>query len=582
MNCKNKNKKSDGITDKAIKSNKKKKIDVLDNDSYNSFVQSLIDLSRNDVDRLMNIDKDEFVRKTNSYGLITYEYFQRIKKDAYKVIQNSGFCNLKETFFDDGIYLIVGDSHGKHTKTKMFTLLKTLNKNLKFDKIIHVGHILDDDNEISYCWKDFDNLLILARSEELETLQNIKVKENYKYEIIRKNVFLGELEIANQEMISDFVKTGVSSLDSYRYNNPTIISCHRQEFDNKVSWKENVFGASPGCLCEKHIVKTVKQIDFLNGGQVKEVRPSCFSKYRRQDEMNEYWEQGFIIVEIKNTKYSIVPCRVQKVGENYATSYFDKIYIGSNVAKPTKKIFVNADIHCDFHDNDIIDLQEKIVHDYVPDVYVNLGDLINNKSINHHELSKGYHISKDYFDEYLSYFNLVERLSSWAKDVYLIKGNHERFMSDFCSKFPQLSNIFNSLIDAPLVKNKWKVKQLKEVLEIDGVKFIHGDLNFFGQSGKTLEKIAKTFGENTVSGHSHYTSIRFGCHSIGFSGLFNQEYNETTCSRWNHGFAIVNIYKGVPFILNYAVYDNFVVINDKIYIGKDEYKNKKNIEIDIK
>ena len=48
----------------------------------------------------------------------------------------------------NGRYLVVSDSHGKHTSRGMFRLLNNLNANLKFNAVIHVGHILDDDNDI--------------------------------------------------------------------------------------------------------------------------------------------------------------------------------------------------------------------------------------------------------------------------------------------------------------------------------------------------------------------------------------------------------------------------------------------------
>jgi hypothetical protein len=36
------------------------------------------------------------------------------------------------------------------------------------------------------------------------------------------------------------------------------------------------------------------------------------------------------------------------------------------------------------------------VKEYKPDIYVNLGDLLNNKSLNHHEMQKGYFIQSSF------------------------------------------------------------------------------------------------------------------------------------------------------------------------------------------
>jgi predicted phosphodiesterase len=75
----------------------------------------------------------------------------------------SGAKNPLNMTLTNGRYLVVSDSHGKHTSRGMFRLLNNLNNNLKFDAVIHIGHILDDDNDISYLWKDFSNFIVVAR-----------------------------------------------------------------------------------------------------------------------------------------------------------------------------------------------------------------------------------------------------------------------------------------------------------------------------------------------------------------------------------------------------------------------------------
>lgn len=549
-----------------------------DEDVFVHLVNALVELSRHDLGRLNLIKKDEFLFKTNSESFLSDFKFEDIKAEALNVIQSLGMANPEELTLEDGKYLIVSDSHGKHTKTKMFELLISLNKKMKFDKVIHLGHILDDDNTISYWWNEFENLIVLARKEEIERIQS--VKESHKYQIVREKIYIGDVVVSNQEHITDYVKTPITNLDSYKYKENTIVNLHRLEFGNRGGYNNSRFIASPGCLCENHIVKTIKQIDFADGYQVKETRSFGFSKYRKMAEMYDFWEQGLIILNVKDGEVSVVPCYINKIGGDYAISYFDKIYVGKRICKPHKKVFVNADVHCSAQDEAIIDLQEKIIKDYKPDIYVNLGDFLSNEPLNHHDMAKGNVITANYLDEYLVFFNLVNRLNKWADKIYFIRGNHERFMVDFYRKFPQLQSILEKLFNEPFERFNWNVIDHKEVLDIDNVKFIHGDLRLYGQSGKNVDKIAKTFGRNTLMGHSHSTASRFGCQVIGLTGLMNQNYNDVTGSNWNHGFALINFYNKIPFISNIAVY-NYTFIGDEVYRGVEKEAVIKDIKIDL-
>jgi hypothetical protein len=59
-------------------------------------------------------------------------------------------------------------------------------------------------------------------------------------------------------------------------------------------------------------------------------------------------------------------------------------------------------------------------------------------------------------------------------------------MNDFTNKFPQLKGLFNQLYESPLNQYSFIQHPLKSILEIDGVKFLHGDLRIFGNSGTFL------------------------------------------------------------------------------------------------
>lgn len=541
-----------------------KKTDEIDK---STMISALMELSRHDIQRLHAISKNEFVKKTNASSIISKFDFNELKELAEQQLYSLGLHRPINMTLGKGRYLVVGDSHGKHTPRIMFKLLRNLNKHLKFDKIIHIGHILDDDNIISYCWKDFDNLVVIAKTEEAMGIENAINNEGYDFAVVRQTVNFGKLQVANQDMIGDYVRPGIESMDNRIYNTSTILNSHKHEFDTRCAYNRKLCYATPGCLCKKHIVKTIRQIDFTSGYQVKIAYPSSFIKYRRMNQLLELWEQGMAIVEVdEKGDYTIVMCRIKPIGKEYATSYFDKIYCGNTVHEPDNKIFFNSDLHIPQHSTHFLEVQDKLIKDYKPDIYVNLGDIYSGESLNHHKMQKGEVIFSKYLDE-ISHINwILSKMSTWARKKYLLLGNHERFVEDFTKRFPQLKDMLMLPLLASIENCDYDVKFFKDVLNIGNLKCIHGDFKMYGQKGGNfLIKIANTFTSPVIVGHLHYTGIRAGCYMIGLSGDYNQQYNEVNATNWLMGVGICNQYKGESFLNTIPMINNKIRLNNKTY-----------------
>jgi len=543
-------------------------------------VEAFVLLSRRDPERLKTITEKEFRRKINFETDPLPVSFNELKNKAKQELDSIGLGNPEEISLGEGTYLIVGDSHGKWTKNKMFDLLTQVNKTLKPDKIIHVGHILDDDNDISYNWGQFKNLIVVAKQEELHIVQEQRNKYDFMFDIVRGGVNLGDdLFVMNQDMIQDYVRTSLKSLDAVVFDPKVIVNCHRLESITKCS-EENTssYILSPGCICEPHIVKTIKQIDYLDKKTVKQAFYGGFSKYRRMQHLYNYWNQGLLVIHVDSEgNHTIIPCLIRKMSDGFATSYFDKIISNTGVHKPTKKIFVTADAHCPDHDTSALDVQEQICKDYKPDALVNLGDVDDYASLNHHEMDRGVVILKDIISEAATTHYVMKRMAKWAKELHVIHGNHERFALDFISKFPQFASCLNFKFLCGIEELGYKMTDLKDVLKIGSTKFIHGDIKMYGQPGDKMEKASRTFGENIFIGHVHYPAIRFGSYSIGLSGKLDQEYNEPNASTWIHGFGMCNQYKGLSWPTTIAIYNYACIINGKIYnpVNPDSWKVKK-------
>jgi hypothetical protein len=90
----------------------------------------------------------------------------------------------------------------------------------------------------------------------------------------------------------------------------------------------------------------------------------------------------------------------------------------------------------------------------------------------------------------------------------------------------------------------------------------------FGQNGSKLEKASRTFDGSNCGifiGHIHRPEIRFGCFSIGLSGVLDHEYNEPESSNWMHGFGLCNQWAGVNFMTTIGIINNTCIINGKTY-----------------
>jgi len=539
----------------------------------NDLAAHMVNLSRHNVDKLDEMSKSFFIEKTNLLEKDLPIPFKDLKRHAQQLLSKMGFYYDSQIQLGKGIYIIVGDSHGKHTRRYMFNLLKTLNKFLKANKIIHIGHILDDDNDISYCWDDIKNLVILAKKEELQQLSDMQ-----KYNIIRNEIFLGNLSVCNQDEISDYTNTSIGRIKKQIFPNTTVLNLHRHEMDSRTRMvdAEQSQLVSPGCLCEPYVVRTIKQINWDDSKiQVKLAYWDGFSKYRKMRHRYIFWEQGLLVVHVdENNNFDIIPCKIQKTSKGYTTSYFDKIITENEILDPKEKVFFNTDLHVPSHDENILSLQEQFCEDYKPDVVVNLGDLADNRALNHHEMEKnGWKINKSILDEYASAHYVLKQMRRWGKIYHLLLGNHERFVKDFFDKLPQFKDLLSFSFLCNIKSLNINLIDMKNILRLHKMKFIHGDLKMFGAKGSgRLEKASQVIGDNTILADAHYPAIRFGCYSVGLTGKLNQEYNEPSVTRWLHGFGYSNVFEDKCFISLVNIDKNRFSINNKKYVPKNTSK----------
>lgn len=540
----------------------------------------LIQRVRNDPHRLDTITKQEFSKHLESEwrSWLSTISMEILKRNARDVLEQLGLMRPTDASFGKGRYLIVSDSHGKHTPSELFQMFHVVNHELRCNKVIHIGHILDDDGIISYRWHDFKNLVVVSRPEEaLEIEKHIRKSLGAaEFDVVRDAVMLGNLEVSNQDLVQDYSKTmfGGAAIEPDMFPETVILSGHRQEVDTRVTYKGVNLVVSPGCVCEPHIQKAIRKV--CEGDMVKVIKsqPEYTYTHRRRRHIYKMWDRGFAVVEVDaEGNYSIIPCRIQQVempdgSKQFCTAYFNRVFTENGPVEPDTKIMVAGDAHVPRHDPQILDILDQVAKDFKADIYVNLGDYMNYGSLSHHTLDRGEPVFDDMVKDYAHGRYILEKMSRWAKKRYILRGNHERFSRDFIRKNPQLTNILSFDLWLGCKSLGYEVVDYQDILTLGSTSFAHGDIN--RRSPNTIKRIFPD--HPTFIGHFHRPQIKGDLFAVGLTGLMDQEYNAEAFSNWVHGFGLVVQYRGVSMATTIPIIDYQVMINSRSYTsGRDDF-----------
>ena len=502
--------------------------------------------------------------------------FQEIKSAAMAQIDRLGMTYPKTRKMGQGRYLVCGDSHGKHTPLGVFRLLEVINRELACASLVHMNDASDENDEISYEWQKFRNLVVLGKLNELHILK----RQVYQYDVVRQRIMLGNIAVENQYDHGDFVKKRIGNVDPMTIPDMAIIPSHRQEMHSHCGYRRERLVMSPGCLCKRHVNRTNKMLIFKGGPHTRMTFTLGYHKYRKQEQDSARWENGVILVEVgADDRATAHLLRLFQTRDGWTTCYAGVAYTENGARKVEKKRFVNGDMHSGFHDPKVLDIQEQFCADYKPDVHVNVGDVLDNRALNHHMGgTKGpafykdgdRYVYRDSMSEIASARNVLRRMRGWAPESHLIIGNHERFASDLANQMPQIQDMLDPRFLLGTDEMGIKVTPLKATLDFGCVRFVHGDVRVWGGSGGSrMDKIANNYGPNTVIGNVHYPALRAGCYAVPMSGLLDQKYNEVDASQWMQGFAYADEYDGHCFVSLVVITGGQCIVGGKRYAARD-------------
>lgn len=238
---------------------------------------------------------------------------------------------------------------------------------------------------------------------------------------------------------------------------------------------------------------------------------------------------------------------------------------------PHKKPLIVSDIHLPYHDINAIEIAlEKAYKDNVDSIYLN-GDILDFYQVSRFTKEGGAMSIKEERDMFFEFIGWINE--NFNVPIYFKAGNHEERLAKYINeKAPDLAQLpelslsgFLKLdeLDIQFVDGRQKAMMGKLIV-------VHG--HEFGESifspvnpARGLFLRAKS---TTLAGHNHQTSEHhennlkndsMACFSTGCLCQLTPNYRPFAYTKWNHGFAIVEIDEDESFeVSNYRIIDGKV------------------------
>ena len=467
------------------------------------------------------------------------DQFVQIQTDADARLEEFGYYNdIEREYPCCGTYLIIGDTFGTHTPAQVFDLMRLVVKKEGVDRVIVIGHNLDDENIIS-------NLIgtlgapttIIAVKDELRDLH---AQRGYGYDIVQEQIRIGNVVIRNQEHITPYTKSYIGNLDPMLFGGQMIVNCTRHELCTRptpdVEWGRN-FIASPGALADPHVVTIINRLIFANGNRAM-LRPTnkdSYHKHRKNEVDKQLWERGYILLKGDHPYQR----RIFNVEDEYRTIIGNGVYNNLGTEISSELTLVLSDLHAPYAHRGAL---AHIVPDNpkVSRIIFN-GDVADCRSFNPHNAYEASHSNLqeelDELDELLE--RTLKSVSGAMVNVEFMLGNHEDFVRRFSDKYPQFAECFTKLLWDIYGKYGRVLGNDRTWADIGDTVVHHGSADVFGVSGNNMEQTARVFRKQAIIGHTHSPAIRFGCYRTGCLCYISQGYNNDRLSNWQIGYARV-------------------------------------------
>ena len=226
-----------------------------------------------------------------------------------------------------------------------------------------------------------------------------------------------------------------------------------------------------------------------------------------------------------------------------------------------RRAIVIPDQHFPLHDQKAVDVTLKAIKLIKPDIFINLGDVGEWNSVSSWKYKKIKQPPLEYqlplIDEEIEKVNegidkFDEVLTGCEK--YICAGNHDMWLDYFVMRYPYMKD-YTFKKACSWIERGYKYLPYNKPLRIGKVNFLHGVYATMYHAKKHLE----AYGSNIIYGHTHdiqrhtiskLDSGTIGAWSMGCLKDMSAEKNQWlrgALTNWNHGFGIVDFFKGGNF-----------------------------------
>jgi predicted phosphodiesterase len=250
-----------------------------------------------------------------------------------------------------------------------------------------------------------------------------------------------------------------------------------------------------------------------------------------------------------------------------------------------KRAVVFPDQHYPIHDVKAMNVAHQVLEEVKPDIFINLGDVVEGDSVSSHRWKKKKRPPLEYqlplieqeVEDVNKELDKVDAILDkvGCKERYICQGNHDQWYDFFVEENPYLDHLtFRKAY-------KWdergfKFYEYNKVLTIGKLSFIHGAYTGPTHAKKHLE----SYGTNLLYGHVHdlqrYSMTRLkdgtiSAWSLGCLKDMRAEKNTWLRGRlnnWNHAVAIIDFWKNGNFAVQIVeIVKGKAVLNGKEIVG---------------
>lgn len=530
---------------------------AIDTEDLDAVGRSLAACVGNDLARLESYGAESFFNDTGIVSPLDYADIEERAKEYIIKVKGLEFPKNVELGCG-GTYIVFGNTVGAHGHSGILKCISNLSGHIGA-RPVHVGYALDGYDCVNPTLLGMDDLLLVARRDEVWKLGDVAFERD-NITLVRDRVTAGNALIRCQYYRSDYTsgssKNAIPDDEGYQ---TVVFDRFLHELHTKTKNDRDCFMVSTGCCCGDFEKRKRKKNKFpKDESELLAHSAESSAAGLRKSESVSYWERGFVVLHV-NEKGMACPilCRAKIVNDKWTVGYMGDIINEDGVVPADKVDLAIGDIHVPLHDSRAISVVEKVASILRPDRLINVGDHCNSSSLNHHAMDRNEPIVDANIRDECGMANYILReMSTWADELVIIMGNHERFMKDFNAKVPSLRTLVNERTMMGAVEAGYEVIDLKGVYKIgNNAKYIHGEMKHFGISGDINAQISDSMDVDTIFGHCHRPSVRCGSYGLGLLALHDQGYNETESSNWVHGYGVVSHYEGQAFMNSVPIID---------------------------